>query len=145
MKNIKPPQQLPDGSNSLGIPIRILVVDDETIMRKIVSRIIKSVGYEVAAEADNGFNAVEAYKLHKPDMVIMDVKMPRLDGLEALKEIIKFDKDAVIIMLTAERDTKTVKQILEAGAKNYIVKPVDRSALLNRLGTLKETIKVLPG
>lgn len=130
--------KLPEGYSSNGCPLRILVVDDEVVMRKIIMQIVKSAGYTVAGEAVNGLDAVVAYKMHKPDLVIMDVRMPMMDGFSALQQIIELDKDASILMLTSERDKDTVTKFLKAGAKNYITKPVKREALLARIRAVRK-------
>ena len=130
--------KIPEGYSFSGSPVRVMIVDDDVVVRKIVMQIVRSVGYAVVGEATNGVDAVDSYKIFKPDIVIMDVRMPKLDGFGALKQIIAFDKDAAVIMLSTESDTETVTNILKAGAKNYLKKPVERTALIKRLRSVRE-------
>ena len=123
----------PQGLKSNGTPYKVLVVDDSSVMRKLISQILKSEMYEVCGEGTNGFEGVELYKNLNPDITTMDINMPMLDGLGALKEILKFDKDAKIVMLTSDADQNLVVESIAAGAKNYIIKPPDRSVVLDKV------------
>ena len=131
-------KKMPEGHSSKGIPLRIMVVDDDAISRKIIIQMIKSLGYVLAAEAVDGLDAVQAYRMHRPDLVTMDLQMPKMDGFTALKEIIKFDKDASVVMLTATSNISVVKKILESGAKGYVMKPINRDALVVRLRAVRK-------
>lgn len=125
----------PDGINDMGIPYRVLIVDDSMFVRKQLSQILTSEGFNIVGEAVDGVEGVELYKEHSPniDLVTLDITMPRMDGLTALEKIIEFDKDAKIIMISALGKEDLVKKALITGAKNYIVKPLDRKKVLERI------------
>jgi len=109
---------------------RILVVDDAAFMRMMVRDMLKKIGHQVVGEAANGLQGVQMYKELKPDLVTMDVTMPEMDGVEAVKEIMAFDKDAKIVMISAMGQQAIVMDCIKAGAKDFIVKPfnIDRVA-----------------
>jgi two-component system chemotaxis response regulator CheY len=109
---------------------RILIVDDSAVMRKNVRSILSTSGYEVVAEAVNGEEGVLAYRTHRPDLVTMDVTMPFMNGIEAVKEIIAFDPDAVILVISAFDQRSMLFEAMERGAKRYIVKPITADKLL---------------
>lgn len=111
---------------------RVLVVDDETIIRNLVSRVLKSVGFDVVGEATDGLRGVQMYKEMNPDIVVMDVSMPNMNGLSALKQIMKLDKTAKVVMLTSETEKGLVTEILKAGAAEYMVKPIDRKIIMEK-------------
>ncbi len=123
----------PQGINKVGKSYRVLVVDDSTVMRKIVSQILKSEFYDVVAEASNGEEAVAEYKALKPDLVTLDINMPIMDGLTALINILEIDPDAKVVMLTSESEQKMVLKAIQSGAKNYIVKPPEREIFLEKI------------
>lgn len=125
----------PDGIKPDGTPYRIMVVDDSMFVAKQITQILTSEGYNVVAQAADGLQAVEKYKELYPniDLVTMDITMPNMDGLTALKKIIEFDKNAKVVMISALGKQDLVKQCLLAGAKNYIVKPLDRKKVLERI------------
>lgn len=102
---------------------RVLVVDDAMFMRATVKKLLSEAGFEVAGEAENGQVAVDRYKELKPDVVMMDITMPEMDGLSALKEIMKLDPGAKVVMCTALGQERSVMEAMETGAKEYIVKP----------------------
>lgn len=102
---------------------RILVVDDAMFMRAAVKRILCDAGFDVVGEAENGQIAVQKYGELKPDAVIMDITMPVLDGISAVRSIMGLDPAAKIIMCTAMGQQNMVMEALKAGAKDYIVKP----------------------
>ncbi|HON88857.1 MAG TPA: response regulator [Spirochaetia bacterium] len=125
----------PDGIKPDGTPYRIMVVDDSMFVAKQITQILTSEGYNVVAQAADGLQAVEKYKELYPniDLVTMDITMPNMDGLTALQKIIEFDKNAKVVMISALGKQDLVKQCLLAGAKNYIVKPLDRKKVLERI------------
>ena len=105
--------------------VRVMVVDDDDSIREIIKVMLKE--YEVI-EATNGLEAIKLYSQMRPDIVLMDVSMPVLDGVEATREILKLDPDAVVIGLTAFARSKG-KDMIEAGAKEVVEKPFTRSIL----------------
>ena len=133
---------IPEGYNKKGTPIRVLVVDDEQLTRSLIIQVLKSVGFEIVGEAENGLDGVEQFKMFKPDIVTMDVRMPQMDGIGALKKIKEINKDAVVVMLTAENDSETVTELLKSGAANYIVKPVKRDLILEKMRLVKKKMGI---
>jgi two-component system chemotaxis response regulator CheY len=123
----------PMGLNKNGEAYKVLVVDDSTVMRKIVTQILRSEAFDVIAEASNGEESLGLYKAHKPDVVTMDVNMPLMDGLTALKKLLEIDPAARVVMLTSESEQKMVLEAIQSGAKNYVVKPPDRVVLLEKV------------
>jgi two-component system chemotaxis response regulator CheY len=123
----------PEGLDLRGMPVRVLVVDDEELTRKLIVQVLRSVGYDIVGEAENGKMALELYQHYKPGIVTLDVRMPQMDGYSTLTQILKMDKDATVVMLTNENDRETVTKILKAGAKNYVTKPIKRQVLLEKL------------
>ena len=112
---------------------KILVVDDSLIMRKKLKMILKSGGHEVVADAANGISAIEEYEKWKPDVVTMDITMPVLDGVSAVKKIVSLDPDAKIIMISAINQQNSVFEAIESGAKHYIVKPINNDKVLKTI------------
>lgn len=109
---------------------RILVCDDAAFMRMMIKDILTKNGYEVAGEAENGLKAVEKYNEVKPDLVLMDITMPEMDGIQALKEIKKMDGNAKVIMCSAMGQQAMVVEAIQAGAKDFIVKPFQEDRVL---------------
>ncbi|MFT4416841.1 response regulator [Fredinandcohnia humi] len=109
---------------------RILVVDDAKFMRLTLTNILENANHEVVSEAENGKEAVELYKKLRPDLVTMDITMPEMNGLEAVKEIKENDPQAKIIMCSAMGQQKMVVDAITAGAKDYLVKPFDESRVI---------------
>lgn len=101
----------------------ILIVDDAAFMRMMIKDILTKNGYEVIGEAENGGKALEKYKELSPDLVIMDITMPEVDGIQAVKDIKKVNADAKIIMCSAMGQQAMVIESIQAGAKDFIVKP----------------------
>ena len=102
---------------------RVLIVDDAMFMRVTLKKLLTEAGFEVAGEAEDGRAAVARYRELKPDVVMMDITMPEMDGLAALREIIKADPAAKVVMCTALGQERSVMQAMAAGAKDYILKP----------------------
>ena len=115
----------------------ILVVDDIKIMRFTIKTILEELGHKVIAEAENGYDAIEKYKMFKPDIVTMDITMPSknniIDGIEAFLEIKKIDKDANVVMLTSHGENKLVMKAISKGAKGYILKPITKEKVKTSL------------
>lgn len=102
---------------------RILIVDDAAFMRMMIKDILTKNGFEVVGEAENGAKAIEKYGELKPDLVVMDITMPEVDGIQAVKEIKKTDANAKIVMCSAMGQQAMVIEAIQAGAKDFIVKP----------------------
>ena len=101
----------------------ILICDDAAFMRMMIKDILTKNGYNVAGEAENGAKAVEKYNEIKPDLVLMDITMPEMDGIQALKKIKENDSSALVIMCSAMGQQAMVIESIQAGAKDFIVKP----------------------
>ncbi|AZB43053.1 response regulator [Bacillus sp. FJAT-42376] len=109
---------------------RILIVDDAKFMRVTLSNILEGANHTIAGEAENGIEAVRLYKELLPDLVTLDITMPEKNGIEALKEILEEFPAAKIMMCSAMGQQKMVVEAIEAGAKDFIVKPFDSSRVL---------------
>jgi two-component system, chemotaxis family, chemotaxis protein CheY len=114
---------------------KILIVDDAEFLRMRISKMLIGDGYEVV-EAENGALAVEKYKDIKPDVVLMDITMPEMDGLTALKHIRAFDSKARVIMLTALGQESVVLEAIKSGARDFVVKPFERERVLSAITKL---------
>jgi len=114
---------------------KILVVDDAEFLRVRISKMLVGDGYEVI-EAENGLLALNAFKAQKPDVVLMDITMPEMDGLTALREILAVDSKAKVIMLTALGQESVVLEAIKSGAKDFIVKPFERDRVIGALQKL---------
>ncbi|CAM3356399.1 response regulator [Marinicrinis lubricantis] len=112
---------------------RVLIVDDAAFMRMMVKDILTKNGYEVVGEASDGAQAVEKYKEVKPDLVTMDITMPEMDGIAALKEIKKMDPNAKVIMCSAMGQQAMVIDAIQAGAKDFIVKPFQADRVIEAI------------
>src|SRR5437764_1181338 len=116
--------------------MRILIAEDETIIRLDLRELLESAGFEVCAEARDGVEAVELARSEQPDLAVLDVKMPRLDGIEAARRIL--DERAIpIVMLTAYGQQELVSRAVEAGVFGYLVKPFRESDLLPAIHTAR--------
>ncbi len=102
---------------------RILICDDARFMRLMLSRIISKMGHEVVGEASNGEEAVQMYHDLKPDIITLDVVMPKMDGLNALRRILAIDPEAKVLMVTAIGNQTMVLNAMRLGAREYVVKP----------------------
>jgi len=111
---------------------KILVVDDAEFLRVRISKMLSSSGHEVI-EADNGRAAVNTYAANKPDAVLMDITMPEMDGLAALREIRSRDPGARVVMLTALGQESVVLEAIRSGARDFVVKPFERERVLSAL------------
>ena len=111
----------------------ILVVDDAAFMRMMIKDILTKNGYNVAGEAENGAKALEKYNEVKPDLVLMDITMPEVDGIQALKNIKAADPNAKVIMCSAMGQQAMVIESIQAGAKDFIVKPFQADRVIDAL------------
>ncbi|MFD0711282.1 response regulator [Paenibacillus sp. GCM10027626] len=112
---------------------RILIVDDAAFMRMMIRDILTKNGYEVVGEAQDGAQAIEKYKELKPDLITMDITMPEMDGIVALKEIKKIDSNAKVIMCSAMGQQAMVIDAIQAGAKDFIVKPFQADRVIEAI------------
>lgn len=130
--NERPPEGLKDD----GSKVRVLIVDDSIFVAKQLGQILSSEGYEIVATAEDGKEGLDKYKELYPnvDIVTMDITMPKMDGITSLEQIMAFDKNARVVMVSALGKEELVKKSLLLGAKNYIVKPLDRKKVLERIG-----------
>ncbi|MCX7976589.1 MAG: response regulator, partial [Bellilinea sp.] len=109
---------------------KILIVDDAEFLRVRIIKMLTGQGFEVY-EAENGIKAVEKYKEVRPDVVLMDITMPEMDGLAALKEIRAFDSQAKVVMLTALGQESVVLEAVKSGARDFIVKPFEHDRVMS--------------
>ncbi|KLO20929.1 response regulator [Marinitoga sp. 1154] len=112
--------------------VKILIVDDAPFIRNQLKLILKPLNFNII-EASDGKEAIFVYKKHKPDIVTMDISMPVMDGIKALSEIIKYDPNAKIIMVTALGHKMRVLEAIEKGASYYIVKPFDKEKVIESI------------
>ncbi len=115
----------------------IMLVDDEPHIRKYVSLILRQLGNPTVVQAGNGEEAIAVYQRENPDLVLMDVNLPQMDGIATLKRLKEIDPNAVVIMLTSLANRETIEQALELGAANYIRKDTPREEIAK---SLAETI-----
>ena len=110
--------------------LRVVIADDEPITRMDIKEILEEKGYEVIGEAADGFDAVELCKAKKPELVLMDIKMPLLDGLSAARIMMEEDVDAAIVLLTAYSEREFIDSAKDLGVSGYLVKPIDEKSLI---------------
>ncbi len=115
---------------------RVLIVDDSALMRMMLKNLLEKNGFQVVGEADNGRTGVEKYKELHPDIVTLDITMPEMDGLTALNEIIQYDQDAKVVIISAMGQEANVRQAVLSGARNFIVKPFKNEHVLKVLAKL---------
>ena len=108
----------------------VLIVDDALFMRMMIKDILAKDGFEIVGEAENGVEAVKKFAELKPDLVTMDIVMPEMDGIEAVRNIIKTDPAAKVLMCSAMGQQPLVVEALEAGAKDFIIKPFQPAKVL---------------
>mgnify|MGYP001231078878 CR=1 FL=1 len=128
-------EKKPEGIKPDGTPFRVLIVDDSMFIAKQLGQILTSEGFDVLASASDGLAGFEKYKELSPgiDLVTMDITMPNMDGVSALEKILEYDKNAQVVMVSALGKEDVVKKCLLLGAKSYIVKPLDRKKVLERI------------
>ena len=108
----------------------VLICDDAVFMRTMISDILEESGYEIVGQAESGVQAIERYKALRPDLVTMDIVMPDMGGIDAVREICKFDPGARILMCSAMGQQALVVEAIQAGAKDFVVKPFQPSRVL---------------
>jgi two-component system, chemotaxis family, chemotaxis protein CheY len=111
----------------------VLIADDAAFMRMMIKNILSEAGYEIAGEAENGAVAVSKYKELKPDLTTMDITMPEMDGIAALKEIRDLDPTARVVMCSAMGQQSMVIESIQAGARDFIVKPFQPDRVLEAI------------
>ena len=114
----------------LGTPIRVVIADDEPITKMDLNELLSEAGYEVVGEASDGFDAVEICRKKHPDLVLMDINMPLLDGLAAAKIIRSENLAETVMMMTAYSEREFVEQAKDCGVGGYLVKPIDEKSLI---------------
>ena len=112
---------------------RILICDDAIFMRTMIADILSGAGYEIAGQAESGLQAVERYKTVKPDLVTMDIVMPDMGGIDAVKAIIALDPNAKILMCSAMGQQALVVEAIQSGAKDFVVKPFQPDRVLDAI------------
>ena len=112
-----------------GQPLRYLVVDDSLFARKTLARMLESFGGQVVAEAGDGLTAITEYVRTRPDVVLMDIVMPRMDGIEAAEAILQHDPAACIVMVSSVGHQENIITALQKGAKHFLQKPVKPESL----------------
>jgi two-component system chemotaxis response regulator CheY len=115
---------------------RVLIADDASFMRQMIREIIEPEGFEIVGEAVDGIEAVEMYQSMQPDLVTMDIVMPRRSGIDAVKGILELDPDATVVMCSALGQESLVMEALQAGAKDFIVKPFKPDAVVETINKL---------
>ncbi len=115
---------------------KILVVDDAKVIRMVIKQILTRHGFQIAGEAGNGREALEKYKELKPDAVTMDIIMPEVDGIQGLKEILAFDKQAKVIMISAIDQRDSLTDAIRNGATDYVVKPFEDDRMVTALNNI---------
>lgn len=126
-------------SGAVNAPVTVMIVDDELFFREMLRDVMVSGGFQVVAEAADGVEAVEMYRRLRPRITIMDIFMPELNGIDAIKEIVKFDPDAKILIYTGMGFDDDAAVALQAGAKEVVLKtflPEEVTAVINRVLSL---------
>lgn len=119
--------------------VHILIVDDAIFMRKMIGDILRKEGYEICGEAENGIEAINKYKELHPDLVTMDIVMPDMSGIDAVEEIVNYDSNAKILMVSAMGQQSLVVEAIQKGAKDYIIKPFQPSRVLEAVERVLKT------
>ena len=120
---------------------RILVADDASFMRQMIREIVETEGHEVVAEASDGVEAIEMFRAHHPELVTMDIVMPRRSGIDAVKAILELDAGANVVMCSALGQETLVTEALQAGAKDFIVKPFKPEAVITTIQKVLEKVE----
>ncbi|UJF34064.1 response regulator [Paenibacillus hexagrammi] len=110
----------------------ILIVDDATSLRGMIKQMLTSLGFHVL-EASNGAEAIESYQTYKPDLITMDLYMPEMNGMDALKKIKEFDPSAKVVMCSSYANSTTMIEAIHAGAKDFVLKPFRETSLLETI------------
>ncbi len=114
----------------------VLIVDDAAFMRMAIRKVLEKNGFEIVGEAENGEIGYQKYIQCKPDVVTMDITMPEMTGIDALKQIKKFDADAKVVMVSAMGQESLVREAIMSGAKSFIVKPYKEEHIVQTLNSI---------
>ncbi len=117
---------------------KVLIVDDASVVRMLIKKILKQDDFEIVGEASNGKDALVKYKELRPDVVTMDMIMPEVDGIQATKDIISFDDNAKVVIVSSIDQKEMLVRAIKAGASSYIVKPFESDRVIS---TLNEVLK----
>ena len=112
---------------------KVLIVDDVSFVRKTIAKILSDANYQVVGEAEDGNSAIQQYKKLRPDLVTMDIVMPNMGGIEAAKKICQMDKGARVVMISAMEQESLIMEAINAGARDYILKPFSADEILKTL------------
>lgn len=118
--------------------LNVMIVDDAAFMRRVLRMILEDIGHRVVAEASNGLEAVQMYRIVKPELVTMDITMPEMDGICALKEILSFDPTAKVIMCSAMGQRHLIMEAIRSGASDFVVKPVQKERVIQAINYVFE-------
>lgn len=125
----------------MRFPAKVLIADDEAHVRKFVSLIVRRLGVSEILEAENGERAVELFKSEAPDLTLLDVNMPKLDGIETLTQLMEGRPDAVVVMLTSVANRQTVEDCSRLGATDYLRKDLPRDELQAELQRIIDDVR----
>ncbi|HLQ98166.1 MAG TPA: response regulator [Candidatus Dormibacteraeota bacterium] len=120
---------------------RILIVDDSELMRKKLAFIFEQENHEIVGQAENGLEAIKLFKDKKPDLITMDLTMPVMDGIEAIKEIIQIDPLATIVVCSAMGQQKIIVKAIKEGAKDFIIKPFHEELVIETIHNIFQSYK----
>ncbi|ODS34200.1 MAG: response regulator [Candidatus Scalindua rubra] len=118
---------------------KVLIVDDASVVRMMIKKVLKHDDFEIVGEASNGIDALAKYKELRPDVVTMDITMPETDGIQATKDIIAFDEDAKVVIVSGINQKEMLWQAIKAGASSYIVKPFENERVISTLNEVLAT------
>jgi len=116
--------------------IRALIADDEAFIRQVLEKMLVRLGVDVVASAENGRQAIELYQQHQPDIVILDIAMPEMDGLETLSALLEQDPEARVLMCTSFSSKQYVVEAVKIGAKGYLNKPFDLEKIREKISKI---------
>jgi two-component system chemotaxis response regulator CheY len=115
---------------------KILIVDDSAVVRIKLRKILEKYRHDIVAEATKGGDAIKLYKIHKPDIMTMDIEMPDMNGFEAMQSILSFDPDAKVIIVSTSDKPESVIHAVQKGAKDYLVKPFEELKVMQTINKL---------
>lgn len=122
---------------------RVLIADDSILMRQVIAEALAEDGWTIVAEARDGCEAIDLYKQHRPDVVTMDIVMPRVSGIEALVAIVEHDPQAKVVVISALNQTRLISDAIRKGAQDFITKPFTADQLRETMRTIAESVEEL--